>query len=327
MRAFVTGATGFLGTNLVRELLAQGWDVVALQRHPSPWLSGLRITAASGNVTDIDSIRSAMPASVDAVFHVAGDTSLWSRGRNQQIRVNVDGTRNVAAVALEKRARRFVQTSSIAAFGRHHGRITEKTESNALDQGTHYGRTKYLGELEVDDAIRCGLDAVFINPPHIVGPYDTGNWSRLIRMVAQETLPGIPPGAASWSHVTEVARAHIAAAEHGRIGHRYLLGGTDASYLEAITIIGTITGKRVPAKPINGTLLRLLGRFTEWASYATGKEPDLTRDGAAMVCETVLSDCSKAVRALGYRPVPLETMLRDCHEWMSSAGMLSVAGP
>lgn len=318
MRAFVTGATGFLGTNLVRELVARGWDVVALQRHASPWLADLALTAVPGDVTDIESLRQAMPEDIDAVFHVAGDTSLWSLGRRQQLRVNVDGTRNVAAVALEKRARKFVQTSSIAAFGPHAERISEDTPSTALEKGTHYGRTKRLGELEVEKAIARGLDAVFINPPHIVGPFDGGNWSRLIRMTVEEKLPGIPPGTASWSHALEVARAHIAAAERGRTGARYLLGGADASYLEAITTIGRITGKPVPKKTIRPRLLRVLGAISEGASWITRREPDLTREGAAMVCETILSDCSRAVRELGYRPVPLEAMLRDCWEWMKT---------
>lgn len=118
MRAFVTGSTGFVGINLIRELTASGWEVTALHRRGADlrYLRELPVSLVTGDVTDAASLRSAMPREVDAVFHVAGDTTLWRRQRQRQTEVNVGGTRNVAAVALEREARRLVHTSSIAAF-------------------------------------------------------------------------------------------------------------------------------------------------------------------------------------------------------------------
>ena len=314
--AFVTGATGFVGINLVRELLAERWRVVALHRSGSDSTHLAGAEFVEGDILDAESLRRAMPDGVDVVFHVAGDTTLWSRNRDRQMRVNVIGTRNVVETAIEKRVRRLVQTSSIAAYGHHDVRVNESTASTALDSPIHYARTKRLAEIEVERGIALGLDAVLVNPSHIVGPYDASNWSRMIRLVRDEKLPGVPPGGGSWCHVREVVRAHIAAAERGKRGDHYLLGGTDATFLEAVKTIGKITSRKVPDKTMKPFLLHAYGTVSEWVSLITGREPDVTREGAILVCENVVADCSKAERELGYKAVPLRTMFQDCYEWM-----------
>lgn len=318
MRAFVTGATGFVGHNLVDELRAAGWDVVALARRDSDTrhLTALGVELRDGSVTDGDSVLAAMPEGVDAVFHVAGNTSMWKRGDAQQTLVNVGGTANVVRAAIARRARRVVHTSSVGAFGHHHERVVETTPSNAASSWINYIRTKHAAELEVLKGVAEGLDAVIINPPHIVGPHDRRNWSRLFRLVRDGKLPGIPPGAGSWCHVREVARVHIAAAGLGRTGERYLLGGVDATFLETLQAIGRLVGKPVPRKPLPAFVLKSVALANELVSHVTGREPDITPEGAALVCERILTDCGKAVRELGYRPVALETMLADCWEWM-----------
>lgn len=321
MRAFVTGATGFVGTNLVRELVALGWDVTAIHRASSR-TSQLpdSVHLLPGDVTDRASLAAAMPVDVDAVFHTAGNTSLWSLARDEQTRTNVVGTRNVVMVAIEKRARRFVHTSSIAAFGHHDERISESTASNAARSPINYHRTKWLAEEEVRRGIEEGLDAVMINPPHIVGPWDWGNWSRVIRLAREGKLPGVPPGRASWCHVREVVRAHVAAVSKGRCGENYLLGGTDATYLEAVTVVGTLTGKKVPSRPLPASLLKLVAAGNQLVSHRTRREPDITPEGARLVCESTLADCSRAVAELGFQPVPLEEMFGDCWRWMLDEG-------
>lgn len=318
MRAFVTGATGFVGHNLVDELRAAGWNVVALARRDSDTrhLHEAGVELRDGSVTDAASLLAAMPDEIDAVFHVAGNTSLWKRGDALQTLVNVGGTANVVRAAIARRARKLVHTSSVGAFGHHHERIVESTPSNAASSWINYIRTKHAAELEVLKGVADGLDATIINPPHIVGPHDRRNWSRLFRMVRDGSLPGIPPGAGSWCHVREVARAHIAAVEKGRTGERYLLGGVDASYLETLQAIGRIVGKPVPRKPLPVFLLKAVALVNDLVSNVTRREPDLTPEGAELVCERIQTDCGKAVRELGYRPVPLETMLADCWEWM-----------
>ncbi len=322
--AFVTGATGFVGLNLVEELLAQGWRVIALHRAGSEltYLRQLPAARAVGDVTDAASVRRAMPQDVDAVFHVAGDTSLWSQRNAEQDRVNIDGTRNVVGAALEKRARRFVHTSSISAYGLQRGRIDERAPQLGEVSPINYQRSKYLGEEAVRAGIERGLDAVILNPAGILGRYDTRNYARLVLMVATGTLPGVPPGSLSFCHAREVARAHVAAAARGRTGENYLLGGTDASFLELVREIGAALGKPVPRRATPAWVLRALGTMGAIRGALTGKAPVVSPEAARVATRDVSCDCAKATRELGFRSVPLKEMVRDCVEWLRAEDLL-----
>jgi nucleoside-diphosphate-sugar epimerase len=330
--AFVTGATGCVGLNLVEALLAQGWRVIALHRRDSDlkYLRRLPAERAVGDVTDALSVRRAMPQGVDAVFHVAGDTGLWSRNNAAQDRINVDGTRNVVGAALERRARRFVHTSSISAYGLQRGRIDERAAQLGGVSPVNYQRSKYLAEQAVRAGMARGLDIVILNPGAIIGPYDTRNYARIVRHVAAGTLPGVPPGSLPFCHVREVARAHVAAFEHGGLGDNYLLGGTDASFLDLVREIGAAVGRQAPSRPTPAWLLRALGAFGALQSRVTGREPTLTPEAARMVTRDVSCDSAKAMRELGYRAVPLGEMVRDCVAWLATEGLLDgveSAGP
>ena len=198
---FITGATGFLGLNVVDALLAQGWRVVALHRSHSN-VSRLRernVSLAEGALDDRASLERAIPGGCDAVFHLAGNVSMWSGHDAQQTRDNVDGTRNVAAAALAKGARRFVHTSTVAVWGRQ-ARVPfdETAPKNGATSIMNYARSKLRGEDEVKAAVAAGLDAVILNPCHIVGRYDVNGWSKMISLVAGGKLPGVPPGRGSF---------------------------------------------------------------------------------------------------------------------------------
>lgn len=322
--AFVTGANGFLGLNLVETLLARGWRVIALHRAGADlkYLERLEAERVAGDVTDAPSLRRAMPLGVDAVFHVAGDTSVWSGNNAMQDRINIDGTRNVVGAALEKRARRFVHTSSISAYGRQRGRIDEGTAQRGAASPVNYERSKFLGEEAVRAGLARGLDAVILNPAGIVGRYDTRSWARLVTMVAAGTLPGAPPGVRSFCHAGEVALAHVAAAERGRSGENYLLGGTDASFLEFLREIGAALGRPVPARATPAWVLRALGAIGEVQGRLTGRPPTLTPEAVRLVTGDMTCDCSKAMRELGYRARPLGEMVAECVGWMAAEGLL-----
>ncbi len=326
--AFVTGGTGFLGLHVVEQLTQAGWRVVALQRRTSDTtrLAKFPVELAVGALDDAASLLAAVPDDVDAVFHVAGNTSFWSGDNAAQTRTNVDGTRHVVEAALARRAKRFVHTSSISAFfPQPVVPFDESAPSHALSSKVNYERTKYLGELEVEKGIARGLAAVIMNPGHIVGRYDEHNWSRMIRLVDQQKLPGIPPGSGSFAHADEVARAHLAALDKGRVGERYILGGTDATYVEMVRIIGELTGRKVPRKALPAIALRVMGRLSQWGSLVTRRAPDVTPEIATTLSRPMLVKSDKAIRELGYRAVPLEQMLRECWEWMTAEGLLSAA--
>ena len=248
--AFVTGATGFIGLNLIEELVQQNWEVVALHRSASDltYLKKLNARRVTGSVTDYKSVLAAMPSQPDAVFHLAGNTSVWSKHNREQYEDNVTGTRNMLKAALDKKARKFIYTSSVSSFGFHEGQIDENTPSNAASCGVNYHLTKYLAEKEVEKAVRQGLDAVIINPCHVMGPYDKGNWSQLVKLVYHDKLPGVLPGTGTFGHVKDVVRAHIAAVEKGKTGKKYLLGGVEATYLQAIQTLQKMLDKPPVAK-------------------------------------------------------------------------------
>jgi nucleoside-diphosphate-sugar epimerase len=325
--AFVTGGSGFLGRHVVEQLAHQGWRVVALHR-PTSDVRALRtyegVELAEGSITDPASLDRAIPEACDAVFHVAGNTSLWRGGDAQQTLENVDGTRFVVETCLRKNVGRLIHTSSVSAWGEQHDvPFDESATPHGAESFVNYERTKYAGELEVLEGVKKGLQACIMNPGHIVGRYDANNWARLIRLVDARKLPGIPPGEGTWAAATEVAKAHITALEKGRVGERYLLGGTFATYVEAIRIIGQLTGKKVPTKPMPGWIIRALGRVSQWGSYVTKRAPTVTPEIAAGTSRPPhLFKSDKAIRELGYAPVPLETMLRESYEWLESEGLL-----
>lgn len=322
--AFVTGATGFVGLNLIEQLLGQGWSVVALHRAASEtkYLARFAAVRVQGDIIDPAALARAVPPNVDVVFHVAGSTNLWSRRNAEQDRVNIEGTRNVVEAALQARAQRFVLTSSISAYGIHAGCIDETAEQRGRTSWINYQRSKYLSEQEVRKGIARGLDAVIVNPASIFGAYDTSSWARLIRLIYTGKLPGVPPGAFSFCHAREVARAHIAAAERGRKGENYLLGGTEATFLELVQTIGAVTQRKVPDKPTPAALMYFASRLGNWTSLLTGKPPAITPETVAMVTRTMYCDSSKAERELGYRAVPLRVMVEDSVTWLRREGYL-----
>jgi dihydroflavonol-4-reductase len=326
---FLTGGTGFLGMNLARQLVAQGDRVVAIHR-PTSDARDTRELASLGaelvlcGLDDTDALVRCMPEEVDVVYHVAGDISWWSRHAGRQRKTNVVGTRNMVEAALRRRARRFIHTSSIAAFGLHEGVVREDTPSNAESTPFGYFRSKRQGELEVLEGIKRGLAAVIMNPGNIVGPYDVTGWARLVLLMDRGKLPAVSPGRGSFCHASEVARAHIAAATRGRVGEHYLLGGADASFVELAAAIARQLGRR-PPRTLPAFAVRLLGAANDCISLFTGKEADITRQNADVFSRTVLCDSSKAIRELGYVPRTIDDMVGDAVAWLRSEGHLRSA--
>ncbi len=322
--AFVTGADGFVGVNLVEELLDSGWQVTAMHRADAR-LSRLEQLAARrvvGEITDYRSLRELMPKQVDAVFHAATNTSLWSRQRVEQLKVNVKGTRNAVRAALETGAGRFIHTSSLVAYGLHGGTVSEETPPRGLGSTINYVRSKALAEREVRQGISRGLNAVILNPAHIIGPYDEHNWSRLFRMIERGRLPTIPGGGGSFCHVRSVARAHVAAVDHGRVGANYLLGGADSSYVGLARAIARLINVPVRPRSLPLPAMRVLARLDELMSPLLFREPELTVDAVELLSTNIYCRNARAVAELGYEPLPLTTLLEDCHHWLLSAGRL-----
>lgn len=324
-RAFVTGGTGFLGLHIVEQLSNAGWQVTALHRKTSDITRLTRFSPqlTLGSIDDRASLLAAIPENCDAIFHVAANTNYWRGGNEAQTRDNVDGTRNMVDAALARGAKVFIHTSSMSAFGPQDiVPFDETAKSCALESPVNYEKTKYQAELEVMAGIERGLRAVILNPSHILGKYDVSNWSRTIRLVHERKLPGIPPGAGSWCHAGEVARAHIRAVDHGRVGQRYLLGGVDATYLEVFTLIGKIANRKVPKRAMPIQLLAIYGALSDFASRFTNRAPEVTHEVVHMLRRPMLVRSDKAVKELDYRSKPLEEMIRETYDWMKEERLL-----
>ncbi len=324
--AFVTGATGFLGLNLVQALSKQNWKIVAFHL-PSDnlnYLSKYAETMVGGNLSDADLLCRVIPESADAVFHLAANTSAWARNNAQQYLDNVEGTRNVVNAALKKNVRRFVYTSSISAFGYHpHECINERTVSNALTCGMQYHRTKFLAEAIIKEAAGRGLSAVILNPCNIIGPYDTNNWTRqFIRPIYSGRLLAAPPGKAMWCHVKDIVDAHISAVDMGVPGENYLLGGTEARFIDVINEVERLLGKPETRRVQPAWLLRLMVGVFALKSKIDGKEPVLTPEKYSRAVAYIRCDYSKASSALGYRTSPLSVMIKDSLAWLQSEDLL-----
>jgi nucleoside-diphosphate-sugar epimerase len=323
-RAFVTGGTGFIGLNLVEQLVAEGWQVTALRRTTSD-LTEIRrfpVDLATGDLTDPASLRRALPPGMDAVFHVAADTSVWSRHDDRQTRINVDGTRHIVAAALASRAKRFVHTSTWNVYGLEQGAISERSPQLGGSSWINYNRSKFLAEEEVRRGIARGLDAVIINPAHVLGRYDRRGWARLIIAAHARWLPGVPSGAGTFCHAEAVAKAQIAAVGRGRTGRNYLMSGVDASFLELFEAINQGTGARVPLRTLPPILFRLAARVDTAIAALSGRTPEATPEGVAIATARARIASDLAERELGYRPSTLRAMVEDSWRWLCGQGLV-----
>jgi nucleoside-diphosphate-sugar epimerase len=323
--AFVTGATGFLGLNVVDALLAEGWRIVALHR-PSSNVSRLRargVALAEGSLQDGAALERAIPVGCDAVFHVAGNVSMWSGHEAAQTSDNVDGTRNVAAAALAKNARRFIHTSTVAVWGlQAHVPFDETAPKNGATSRMNYARSKLRGEDEVRAAIGHGLEAVILQPCHIVGRYDVHGWSRMISLIADAKLPAIPPGRGSFCDAGAVARAHVAAVTRGRTGEDYLLGGPGVTYAEVVSTIGDLLGKEAPKRVVPRWVLGAIAAFGGVTSRLTRRPPALSPEMMEGLAHEEVVDSSKAIRELGYETISLRAMLEHALAWQVDEGIV-----
>lgn len=324
-RAYVTGSTGFLGLNIIEQLLQDGWEVYALRRSTSRTrdLDRFAVTQVEGDVTNPESLLNTMPDGVDAVFHGAADTSTWVLNNDRQMRINVDGTRNVVAAALAKNAQRLVHTSSIGAYGKLDGvTLKEDTPSNAMTSGINYYKSKFLAEAAVHEGIGRGLDAVIMNPAQIVGPYDYNYTPLMLNSLLSGQMKGVPRGNSVCGHVRDYARAHVVALEKGACGENYLLGGVHASFQEIIDTIGVIVGMKTPTMKLPSGLLSVLAVILEKVSYVTKKEPLLTPEKVQLMNHRIGIDSSKAEQVLGFSTCSLEEMFRDAYDWALANGLL-----
>ncbi len=321
-KLFLTGATGFLGGHVLAQALDLGHDVAVLVRDPGKLQPELakhpKLFVHLGDVVDADSLNRALRSPVDALFHVAASTNMWARNNAAQTQVNVQGIAHVLAAAKGK-VGRFIDTSTVAVYGLTDQTIDENSPHLGLNSWINYAHTKAVAQALV---LESGLDAIILNPTHLLGPQDQHNWARLIQLVDTEKLPGAPPGKGSFADVRQVAAAHLRAFEVGRSGESYLLGGVQASFLELVQLIAAELGRKAPSRATPAFLIAALARLKVIAAAFTGVEPHITPESVAFVTHAMRCDISKAQAELGLQVTPLPQLVRDTCAWMRAAGML-----
>lgn len=313
MKYFVTGATGFIGRRLVRQLAQQGHSVVALARDPrrADGLADLGAQVAEGDVTDLESMRAPM-AGCDGVFHVAGWYKLGVRDRRPAWLVNVEGTRNVLWLMRELSIARGVYTSTLAVNSDTRGHIPDETYRFSGRHISEYDRTKAAAHDLALEMIDQGLPLVIAMPGLVYGPDDPSNMGFTLRQYLQRRLPLVPRGAAyCWAHVDDIAMALRLAMEKSRAGEVYMINGPAHTLLEALQIAERITGIPVPPGA-PAWMLRLLSAlvapFEGLLQLPEIYSAETLRVSAGV---TYLGDNTKARRELGYQPRPLADGLRE----------------
>jgi dihydroflavonol-4-reductase len=326
MRCLVTGATGFLGTNLVHELVRDGWSVRAfgLPGSQTRYIRDLPVDIVLGDVTSPADVDRAV-AGMEVVFHVAGDTSFWKRNFARQRLINCQGPVNVAEACLRHGVRRLVHTSTVDALGYNpEGLADEQWPTyNYANTGYNYADTKREGELRVLCFNATELEVVVINPGSMMGPFDhTLQFGRLFFDLRHGRVPGVPKGGAPFAHVREVARAHIVAARKGSPGQRYICGGLNITYRELFEAIAAKFGTSAPRLDIPRWAFVLYGHVMELISEITRTPPEMNPGQARYMTVYPSYDSSKAVRGLDFRIVPLARIVDDAYDWYKDNGYL-----
>ena len=324
--AFLTGGTGFVGANLARTLLEDGWHVRALARPGSDRrnLDGLAVEVVEGDVGDPDLER--VIAGCDGVFHVAAHYSLFRKDREALLRSNVAGTRNVLRAARVAGVERTVYTSSVAAIGVRHGGIADEAYQSPPERliGA-YKRSKYFAEREAVAAARAGQDVVIVNPTTPIGPWDrkpTPTGEIFVRFLTGKMWALVDTGL-NFVDVADVARGHLLAYDKGRSGERYILGCENLPLRTLLQRVGAETGRTAPRFSVPLWLPLGVAWFDETILGRLGRAPQIPIDGVKMSRESMYYDASKAERQLGFRPAPIEGAIRAAIRWFADNGYLS----
>jgi dihydroflavonol-4-reductase len=326
MLAFVTGATGFVGSHVARVLAAQGADLRLLVRANSNLknIQDLKADLVIGDLRDPASLEKGI-AGCDVVFHVAADYRLWVRDPEEMYRANVEGTRAILEAARKNRVRRVVYTSSVATMGfTRNGQPADENSPVSLDNMIGpYKRSKFMAEQVAIEAAGAGQDVVIVNPSTPVGerdikPTPTG---RIVVDFLKRKFPAYVDTGLNLVDVKECALGHISALEKGRSGERYILGGENLTLKQILDKLAAITGLPSPTVRVPYVLALATGVVDEIVTgRIRGREPRATIDAVRMGRKKMFVSSAKAERELGWKRVPVDDALRRAADWFRDNG-------
>lgn len=319
MRYFVTGATGFVGGEVARQLVARGDEVVALVRSPERArnLAALGVTLAAGDVTERESLRAPM-SGVDGVFHIAGWYKVGARDTRPGVAINVEGTRNVLKTMRDLGVARGVYTSTAAVFSDTRGRVPDETYRYNGPFLTEYDRTKWLAHYQVaEPLIAAGLPLVIVMPGLVYGPGDTSLLHDTLASYIRRRLPVAPSGVKyCWGHVEDTARGHLLAMDRGTLGESYLITGPVHGLDEALALAERVTGIPAPRVWLSPGLMRASATMIRPFEGPLGLQGAYTSEGLRDTAGvTYLGSNEKAKREFGFAPRSLADGLPSALAW------------
>lgn len=312
----VTGGAGLLGSELIRQLLSEGYSVKAVyNKTPLPNFNSNLLQQFQCDILDIIGLEEAMQ-DVDQVYHCAAIVSFEPSRKQEMLKINIEGTTNIVNAALNTGIKKLVHVSSVAALGRIRENEVVNESMNWTEESNNsiYGLSKYLGELEVWRGVGEGLDAVIVNPVIILGKGDWHTGSSQIFKTVHDEFPWYTEGATGFVDVRDVAAAMIALMESNISSERFIISGENKTYREIFNLIADAFGKKQPQKKVSPFMAQVVWRMEAIKSWFTGKKPLLTRETAATAMANVQFDNSKLLKFLPgfkYRPM-LETIKDAC---------------
>jgi dihydroflavonol-4-reductase len=326
VKTLVTGASGFIGSAVVRQLLAKGREVRCYVEPGADRrnLAGLEVDIVEGDVNDRQKIGDALRG-CDVLYHLAAIYKLWMPDASKIYEVNVEGTKTVLWAAYKANLRRVVYTSSIAAVGVHEdGSPSDETVPfNVWADANAYIRSKWLSERDALRFAAEGLPLVVVNPAFPFGERDVAPTptGRFVVQLLQQKVPAYPEGGFNCVDVEDVARGHLAAEEKGRVGERYILGGHNVTYREFFQKTARLAGVRVPRAKLPGRVVTSLAWALEhYSDRVSHKEPRLTFKDARWSQRSYFFDNGKARRELGLQVTPMEDTLERSIRWFRANG-------
>jgi len=333
MTTLVTGASGFVGSHVARQLVGAGYTVRVLVRPGSNLqvLSDVPVERVDGDLRDASSVERSMKG-VRRVFHVAADYRLWAKNPSEIYESNVEGTRRLLEIAAREGVERIVYTSTVATIAvPDHGKSlpNEETQATLGQMIGHYKRSKFLAEMEATKAAAAGVPVVIVNPTTPVGP---GDWKptptgRIILDFLNGKMPAYVDTGLNVADVEDVAAGHLLAAERGRVGERYILGGRNMTLKQILDALSVITGRPAPRVRLPHAVALAAGYADEWFSRLIGREPQIPVEGVKMSRHRMFVASDKAERELGYCSGPVEAALERAVRWYESYGYVGGRGP
>lgn len=324
----ITGATGFIGSAVLRAATRAGFRVRTLARPSSPRanLMGLRVEVVEGDLNDRASVAAAVNGA-RYVIHTAADYRLWTRDPSGLIETNVNGTKTVMEEALRASVEKIVYTSSVCTIASvADGSPADERRTLSPEQAIGaYKKSKVLAERLVGDMIeKHRLPAVIVNPSAPVGPRDikptpTG---RIIVEAASGRMPAYVDTGLNLAHVDDVGNGHLAALQRGRIGERYILGGENVTLCKLLATIAQQAGKRPPWLSLTVPMVFPIAVLSEGAARLTGGTPFVTRDSLRMARHKMFFTDEKSRAELGYSSRPFEEGIADAIAWFREAGYI-----